>query len=310
MMNSTMDGSIVSLGRDVKAALADSRPVVALESTLIAHGLPWPVNLATAHEAHVAVREEGAVPAVAAILGGVPRLGIEDDALEQIASSGAFLKATRRDLPMVMARALDAATTVSATLFLARSSGIRVMATGGLGGVHRGAAKSFDISADLDELARADGTLLVCSGAKSILDLPATLESLETLGVAVVGYRTSQWPAFTTVSSGLPLEWAAESVDDVARLVRAHRALALPGALVLAQPVAESLAIEHSEMQRIVDQANAEAQARGIGGKALTPFLLDAVREATAGRSLEANKALAVSNARLAAQVAVALSRR
>jgi pseudouridine-5'-phosphate glycosidase len=302
-----MDGICVEIAEEVEQALKHGRAVVALESTLISQGLPWPVNLDTALAAESAVRAERAVPATVAVVAGVPRLGLRDDALEELARSGSYLKVSRRDLPMVVARSLDAAATISATLFLAKSAGIRVMATGGLGGVHRGAAQSFDISADLDELARANGALLVCSGAKSILDLPATLESLETLGVAVVGYRTSMWPAFTSVSSGLPLEWCAESVADVARLVRVHRDLGLPGALVLAQPVAESLGIDHALMQRIVDQASAEALARGISGKALTPFLLEAVRQATEGRSLEANRDLAISNARLAAQVAVAL---
>lgn len=302
-----MDGEMFVIGDEVERARARGTAVVVLESTLVAHGLPWPVNLATIRAAETAIRAEGAVPATIAILAGAVHVGLSEAESERLAQSGTFLKATRRDLPMMIARGLDAATTVSATLFLARAVNLGVMATGGLGGVHRGASQSFDVSADLDELAAAHGSVLVCSGAKSILDLPATLEALETRGIAVVGFGTNQWPAFTTVSSGLPLEWSAATPADAAHFVRVHRQLRMPGALVLAQPVPEEVAIDHADMQRIVDGALAEARARGIAGKAVTPFLLDAVRQATAGRSLEANRALVIANARLAAQVAVAL---
>ena len=215
MMTSMDHGSCSA---EVGEARAGGRPVVALESTLIAHGLPWPDNLETARGAEEAVRRAGATPATIAVLGGVIRVGLSDEELERVARSGTFLKAGRRDLAAAVARGLDAATTVSATLWIARRRGIGVMATGGLGGVHRDAATTFDVSADLDELGRADGVVVTCSGVKSILDVPATLEVLETRGVAVVGYRTDEFPAFLTRSSGLPLDVRAESPGEVAAL--------------------------------------------------------------------------------------------
>jgi pseudouridylate synthase len=292
---------------EVARALEHEGSVVALESTLVAHGLPWPENLATAREAQGVVREAGAVPATIAVVGGRVRAGLGDRELEHLARSGGFVKAGRRDLGMAVARGLDAATTVSATLWVARRLGIGVMATGGLGGVHRGAAATFDVSADLDELARADGALVVCSGIKAILDVPATLEALETRGVAVVGYRTGTLPGFTVASSGLPLEWRVESVAEAADLVRAHRALGLPGAIVLAQAVPEELALDRAELEATLGVALAEAESGGVGGKALTPFLLERLRRATEGRSLRANRALIVANAALAGAVAAAL---
>lgn len=293
---------------EVIDALAEGRPIVALESTLIAHGLPWPENLATARDSERAVRDAGAVPATIAVLGGEIRVGLAEDELVRLAHapSETVVKAGRRDLGIVLARRCDAATTVSATLRIARKAGIFAMATGGLGGVHRGANSTFDVSTDLDELARADGMLLVCAGVKSILDLSATLEVLETRGVPVVGYRTGTLPAFTTPSSGLPLEWRADSPEEVAALWREHRALALPGAVMVAQPVDETLGIDRATMDAAIEGALAEAGRRGIAGKAITPFLLDAVRIATEGRSLVANRALIVANARLAGEVAVA----
>jgi pseudouridine-5'-phosphate glycosidase len=284
---------------------------VALESTLIAHGLPWPDNLATARDSEAAVRGAGAEPATIAVLAGSVRVGIGPDELERLArsSAGPVLKAGRRDLAWAVARGLDAATTVGATLWLARRHGIDVLATGGLGGVHRGADRTFDVSADLDELARADGVLVVCSGVKSILDIAATLEVLETRGVTVVGYQTDDFPAFTSISSGLALEARVDSPAEAADLVRAHRRLGLPGAIVLAQPAPTDLAIPRQEMEAAVAAALARAGERGIAGKAITPFLLDAIRESTSGRSLAANRALIVANARLAGEVAAALSR-
>lgn len=292
---------------EVARALASAGPVVALESTLIAHGLPRPENLQTARASEAAVRRAGAVPATIAVVGGVVRVGLSDDELEGIARSKTFLKAGRRDLGAVVAKRMDAATTVSATLRIARDAGIGVMATGGLGGVHRGASESFDVSTDLDELARADGVLVVCSGVKSILDIPATLETLETLGVLVVGYRTGHFPAFTTRSSEIPLEWRADSPDEAAAIVRAHRALGLPGSVVLARPVSSAVAIEGDELRAALAVALDEARRRGISGKAITPFLLDALRQETGGRSLEANRALIVDNAGLAGEVAAGL---
>lgn len=294
---------------EVKEALAEGRAVVALESTLVAQGLPWPANLETAMEAETAVRSSGATPATIAVVAGRIRVGLSTPELEHLARAGTFLKAGRRDLSLAVARRSDAATTVSATLWIARGQGIGVMATGGLGGVHREAATTFDISNDLDELARADGALVVCSGIKSILDMPATLDALETRGVPVVGYRTSELPAFLTRSSGLALEARVETADEAACLVRAHRDLSLPGALILAQPVPEADALEAKAMDAALESALAEARRQQISGKGVTPFLLDRIRQATEGRGLRANKALILANARLAGDVAVALAK-
>lgn len=291
---------------EVARALSAGRAVVALESTLVAQGLPWPENLETARRAEAAVRDAGATPATIAVFGGRVRVGLGEDELEALARSGRFLKAGRRDLGMVVSKGLDAATTVSATLFLARAAGVGVLATGGLGGVHRGASETFDVSSDLDELARADGMLVVCSGIKSILDIPATLEALEARGVPVVGYRTGEFPAFTTVGSGRRVEWRADSPGEAARMLLAHRALGLPGAVVLAQPVDEAAAIPRDEMEAALASALADAKVRGIEGKAITPHLLEALRLATSGRSLEANRTLIVANAALAGAIAVA----
>ncbi len=280
---------------------------MALESTLIAHGLPWPVNVETARAAERAVRDAGAVPATIAVMEGIIHVGLTESEIERLARSATFRKASRRDLALAVAQGADAATTVAATVWVARSCGINIMATGGLGGVHRGAAASYDISADLDELARADGMLVVCSGVKAILDVAATLEAMETRGVAVLGYRTDTLPAFTAVSSGLPLEYRVETPAEAAAVVRASRDLHLPGAVVLAQPVPQAEAIEASVLEAAITNALAEAGRRGVSGKAITPFLLDHVRQATEGRSLQANVALIVANAALAGAVAVAL---
>ncbi|MFO0954686.1 MAG: pseudouridine-5'-phosphate glycosidase [Isosphaeraceae bacterium] len=297
------------LADEVSSALSEGRGVVALESTLIAQGLPWPENLETARASEEAVRAAGAVPATVAVLGGVVRVGLTAAEVERVARTARgegtpLVKAGRRDLAVAVARGLDAATTVSATLWLARRCGIAVMATGGLGGVHRDSALTHDVSTDLDELARADGTLVVCSGVKSILDIPATLERLETLGVVVVGYGTADFPAFTTRSSGLPLEHRVDTPEEAAALLRTHQSLGLPGAVVLAQPAPEAHAIPRDEAEAALAEALAAARREGVGGKAVTPFLLSRLREATGGRTLLANTALIVQNAALAGAVA------
>ena len=299
----------LQIAPEVTAALASGRAVVALESTLITHGLPWPDNLETARGSEAAVRSAGAVPATIVVLDGRIRVGLDDLEIQQVAARGSsFRKVSRRDLGLAVSRGADAATTVSATLWIARSVGIGAMATGGLGGVHRGAIESRDVSNDLDELACADGMLVVCSGVKSILDIPATLEDLETRGVAVVGYGTDEFPAFTTPSSGISLEWSAATPEEAAAMVARHRELGVPGALVLARPVGEEVGLPREEMDAAVASALDEARAQNVAGKAITPFLLDAVRRATQGRSLVANRALIVANAGLAAKVAAALA--
>ena len=304
-----MNAGPVRVAAEVAEAVARGRAVVALESTLISHGLPRPTNLEVARCAERAVREAGAVPATVAVLGGRIRVGLSDAELEHLATADGVLKAGRRDLGPAFVGGVDAATTVSATLWAARRAGIGAFATGGLGGVHRGASVHFDVSNDLDALARADGVLVVCSGAKSILDLPATLEVLETHGVPVLGYRTSMFPAFTRRSSGLALEHRVDDPAAAAAVVTAHRDLGLPGAVVLAQPVPEDLAIDDEAMEAATAAAMAEAADSGIAGKAITPFLLGRIHEATGGASLRANVGLILANATIAGRVAAILAR-
>ena len=293
---------------EVAEAIHARRGVVALESTLISHGLPWPENLVTALASESAVRKAGAVPATIAVIGGKIRVGLTREILEGLArGTTPVLKAGRRDLAHAVARGLEAATTVAATLWVAQKAGIGVMATGGLGGVHRQWPESLDISNDLEELSRADGCVVVCSGAKSILDIPATLEYLETRGVAVIGYRTGEFPAFLTRTSRLPLEIRVETAKEFAEIVAVHRTLGLPGALILAQAVPEFVGLDRGLFESVLADALAEARAQGISGKAVTPFLLGKIRDATAGRSLAANVALIVSNAGLAGEVAAEL---
>ncbi len=304
-----MNAPSYAIAPDVVEALDQGIAVVALESTLVAHGLPWPTNLETALEAENLVRKAGAVPATMAVLGGRIRVGLTHEKIEQLAKGGKAIKATRRDLAAVLARGGDAATTVSATTWIARQVGINTFATGGLGGVHRDAARSFDVSNDLDELARADGFLVVCSGVKAILDVPATLEALETRGVVVLGYRTDTLPAFLEVSSGLPLDVRVDTLEEVSAIVSTHRTLGLPGAIVLAQAVPEADALDHDELEKSLEQAEARAQEMGITGKALTPALLGQIHQTTGGRSLRANRSLILANATLAAEVSVKLAR-
>jgi pseudouridine-5'-phosphate glycosidase len=291
----------------VAAALADGRAVVALESTIITHGMPWPENRRTAREVEDIVRGEGATPATIAVLDGVARIGLTAAQLDDIASRKVVAKASRRDLPALVARGLTAGTTVAATMFLAARAGIAVFATGGIGGVHRGAEASFDISADLLELSRSP-VAVVCAGAKSILDIPKTLEVLETHGVPVVGYGTDTFPAFYARDSGEPLEHRCDTPAELAELIAAHRRLGLPGGLLIANPVPERDALSSAEMNAIISHAVATAAEQGIGGKALTPVLLAHIVELSDGRSLAANIALIHNNAAVAARIAVALT--
>jgi pseudouridine-5'-phosphate glycosidase len=290
---------------DVADALHAGRPVVALESTLLAHGLPWPLNLETARAAEAAVRAEGAVPATIAVLHGRPTVGLTDPELQEVAHGKQVLKASRRDLSAAVAQGRMAATTVAATMFLAHRAGIRLFATGGIGGVHRGADHAGDVSADLLELARTP-VGVVCAGAKSILDLPRTLEALETYGVPVVGYGTDEFPAFYLRSSGEPVSARVETPEQAAALLAAHWGLD-GGGVVLAQPLPAEMALAPAEVEGALTRAEEQARAAGLRGKALTPFLLARLAELTEGRTLRVNKALILANARLAAQVACRL---
>jgi len=284
----------------VCAALEAGRPVVALESTVISHGLPWPDNLDLARDMEAAMRAGGAEPATIAVLGGQVHVGLEDGDLERLARTADIWKVSRRDLPVVIAQKRDGATTVAATMMLAHQAGIRVMATGGIGGVHRG--DRSDVSADLPELTRTP-VVVVCSGAKAILDLPATLEWLETWGVPVVGYGTSELPAFYLRDSGLALEARADSPAEVAAIARE-----VTGGMVLCVPCPAEAALPATEVQAAVDEAVREAAAQGLRGKPVTPFLLARVAALTGGRAKAANLALLRNNARVAAEVAAAIS--
>jgi pseudouridine-5'-phosphate glycosidase len=294
--------SLLDVRPEVRDALHAGRPVVALESTLISHGLPWPVNLETARAAEAAVRQEGAVPATIAVWQGRPTVGLVEEDLRGLAQETGVLKASRRDLAVAVAQGRTAATTVAATMFLAHQAGLRLFATGGIGGAHRGTASLWDISADLVELARTP-VAVVCAGAKSILDIPRTLEILETHGVPVVGYGTDEFPAFYMRSSGERVTARVDDVEQAARLLRAHWELGGAG-IVLAQPVAPEAALEAGELERAVTAAEGQAQTAGVRGPAVTPFLLAQLAELTEGRTLRANQALVVANARLAARIA------
>jgi pseudouridine-5'-phosphate glycosidase len=298
----------VALSAEVGRALDEGRAVVALESTILCHGLPFPENLDTQRAAEEAVRREGAVPALVAVVDGLPRAGFSPVDAESLARAGGSVrKATTRDLGLLAARRQSGATTVAATMAIAASAGIRVFATGGIGGVHRGAAETFDVSADLLELSRTR-VAVVASGAKAVLDLPKTLEALETLGVPVLGFGTSEFPAFWIRGSGLPLEVRCDDAGEVARAVLAHWGWSSAGGVLVANPVPEEAALPREEMESVIERSLAAAGAAGVTGKEVTPFLLSRLAEETAGRSLVANRALVVSNAVVAARIAVALS--
>jgi pseudouridine-5'-phosphate glycosidase len=291
---------------EVADALAAGRPVVALESTIISHGLPRPDNLRVAREIEAAVRAGGAVPATIAIIAGEPHIGLDDAALRHIAESDTVVKASVRDVAVLAACGGDGATTVASTAHLAAGVGISVFATGGLGGVHRDARDSWDESADLMTLSRT-GVLVVCAGVKSILDVGATLERLESLNVGVIGYRTDRFPGFYLADSGHPVSWRVETPQQVAGVMEARRRLGTDSyGLVLANPIAPADEMDRAVHDRVLADALAAAEADGVRGKDVTPFLLDFFHRETHGASLSANIALVLSNARLAAEVAAA----
>jgi len=297
----------VSVAPEVAEALAAGRAVVALESTIITHGMPYPANLETARSVEAVVREHGAVPATIALVDGVPRVGLDAATLERLASSEGVAKASRRDLPALVAAGASAGTTVAATMYLAHLAGIVIFATGGLGGVHRGAEHTFDISADLDELACTPVTV-VCAGAKSILDLPRTLEVLETRGVPVIGVGTDEFPAFFSRTSGLPVDHRVDSAEELAAVLAAHRTLGMRGGVLVANPIPVAAALDGTDIDARVDEAVADAERAGVTRKDVTPYLLERINELTGGRSLIANIALIRHNAALAARTAVALT--
>lgn len=298
----------LSLHPDVRAALETGRPVVALESTIISHGMPYPTNVQTAREVESLVREAGAVPATIAVMNGRIRVGLSDQQLEELGEARHVRKVSRRDLPFVLASGQMGATTVAGTMICAHLAGISVFVTGGIGGVHREGQVTLDVSADLMELARTP-VAVVCAGAKAILDLPRTLEVLETHGVPVIGFQTSEFPAFYTRSSGLPVDVQLDTPEAVAATMRAKWDLGLGGGVLVATPVPQEHAMDAREVDGVIEQALEDARAKNIRGKDVTPFLLAKIVEKTGGRSLQTNVALVKNNAQVGAAIAVAYSR-
>lgn len=308
-MQANRENSYLDIAPEVGEALQAGRPVVALESTIICHGMPYPQNAETANTVEATVREHGAVPATIAILAGRLKVGLDASEINELARKGRdIIKCSRRDIPFLVANNEDGATTVAATMILAAMAGIRVFATGGIGGVHRGVESTMDVSADLDELARSN-VAVVCAGVKSVLDIGRTLEYLETKGVPVVGYQTDTMPAFYTRSSGFAVDYRVDSSIQAAAAIKAKWELRLDGGVVIANPVPEAYALSISEMDRVIDGAIADMNKQGVTGKDTTPFLLGRIAESTDGRSLETNIQLVLNNARVATEIAVELSR-
>jgi len=303
-VNSTLD-----IGPEVAAAISAGKAVVALESTIISHGMPFPQNVETALLVEETVRQAGAVPATIAILNGRLKAGLTVEEIQRLGKRGTdVVKCSRRDLPFIVARKQDGATTVAATMIIAAMAGIRVFATGGIGGVHRGFEDTLDVSADLDELAHTN-VAVVCAGIKSVLDIGRTLEYLETKGVAVVGFQTDTLPAFYTRESAYPVDYRVESVAEVAAAIAAKREMGLDGGMVIAVPIPEEHALESDEINDVIEEALVEMGRLGITGKETTPFLLGRISEKTGGKSLAANIQLVINNARIAAEIAVELVR-
>ena len=299
----------LEISPEVQKALDEGRPVVALESTIISHGMPYPQNVETALNVEKIIRDNGAVPATTAIIGGKLRVGLSKDEIDYIGKKGLKVtKASRRDIPVLVARGEDGATTVAATMILANLAGVSVFATGGIGGVHRGAETTMDISADLEELASTP-VMVICAGAKSILDLGLTLEYLETHGVSVLGYQTEELPAFFTRKSGFKVDYRMDTPKELAAAFKAKNDLGLRGGMVVANPIPEEYAMDADYISKSIAEAIDEANAKGIKGKDTTPFLLDKLGKITGGSSLKANIQLVYNNAKVATQIACELSR-
>ena len=297
----------LDIAPEVKAALDEGRPVVALESTIISHGMPYPQNVETALQVEQIIRENGAVPATIAILGGRLKAGLSREEIEYLGKKGTdVIKASRRDVSMLVSQGEDGATTVTTTMMIAHMAGIRVFATGGIGGVHRGAETTMDISADLEELASTP-VMVICAGAKSILDLGLTLEYLETKGVPVLGYQTKELPAFYTRKSGFPVDYQVDTPKDLAKALKVQADLGLRGGILVTNPIPEEYSMDPAVINKAIDEAIRQANEQGIHGKATTPFLLAKVKELTGGDSLDSNIQLVFNNARLAARTAAEL---
>ena len=298
---------LICLSPEVEKALREGKPVVALESTIISHGMPYPQNVETAKNCERICRENGAVPATCAVIGGKICAGLTEEQIDYLGREGQKVtKASRRDLPMLAAKGMDGATTVAATMIAAGMAGIRVFATGGVGGVHRGAETTMDISADLEELAQTP-VCVVCAGAKSILDLNLTMEYLETKGVPVVGFGTDELPAFYTRKSGIKVPWRLDDPKEIAAAIRASQAMGYPGGMLVVNPIPEEYSMDADVINKAIDDAIEQAKEKGIKGKETTPFLLAKIKDLTDGSSLDANIQLVYNNVRLAAKIAVNL---
>ena len=299
----------LDIAPEVAQALQEGKPVVALESTIISHGMPYPKNVETALLVEQTIRDHGAVPATIVVIGGRLKAGLSREEIEYLGKTGrGVAKASRRDLPALVARGADGATTVATTMIIAHMAGIKIFATGGIGGVHRGAEVTMDISADLEELAQTP-VMVVCAGAKAILDLGLTLEYLETKGVPVIGYGTEELPAFYTRKSGFGVDYRVDTPEELAAMFRAQRELDYRGGMLVTNPIPQQYAMDQETIDRAIEEALAEAKAQGIHGKETTPFLLAKVVELTGGDSLESNIKLVLNNAAVAAETAAALAK-
>lgn len=299
-----MNPSYISIHPEVQAALDAGKPVVALESTIIAHGMPYPDNVTTAKQVETVIREQGAIPATIAIINGVCKVGLTEAELQTIASAPDVAKVSRRDIGLVLSTKTLGATTVASTMYIAALAGIHVFVTGGIGGVHRGAQESMDISADLEELAQTN-VAVVCAGAKSILDLSLTLEVLETKGVPVIGYQTDVLPAFYTRESDIRIPIRLNTPQEIASLMNAHWKIGIPSGVLITNPIPEAFSMPKNRIDNVINQALTDARKNGITGKDVSPYLLAAIKEMTGGLSLKANIELVLNNARLGAQIAI-----
>lgn len=303
-----MKEEYIDIKPEVLEALNNGEAVVALESTIISHGMPYPENIETALNVEKIIRSEGATPATIAILNGRIKVGLNEEELEYLAKSKNVVKTSRRDIPFVISQKLDGGTTVAATMIIASLAGIKVFATGGIGGVHRNAQKTFDISADLQELASTN-VAVVCAGPKSILDIGLTLEYLETNGVPVIGFKTDELPAFYSRRSGFKVDYRVDSAEELARAIKAKWDLGLEGGLVIGNPIPKEYEIDYEVINEAIEEALEEAEAIGVKGKEITPFLLSKVKDITKGKSLKANIQLVYNNAKVASQLAIELAK-
>lgn len=298
----------LDLSKEVKVALENNKPVVALESTIISHGMPYPQNVETALKVEEIIRSKGAIPATIGIIGGRLKAGLTNEEIDYMGKTKGIAKVSRRDIPFIVSNKKDGATTVASTMIIAAMAGIKVFATGGIGGVHRGAETTMDISADLEELAMTN-VAVVCAGAKSILDIGLTLEYLETKGVPVLGYKTDELPAFYTIKSGYKVDFNMDSPKSIADLIHTKWSLSLDGGVLITNPIPEEFSMDEALIEKVISDAVIEASKLGVKGKETTPFLLSKIKEITKGDSLDSNIQLVYNNARLAAEVAVELTK-